>query len=483
MSLILILFLSLLGAILPLFVKKRLILIEIISLSVAFGELILSLFVVGKVSQNKIYFFTQYFSIDSLSAIILLLVALLGFVTLCYSVGYFRGELSAKIIGFTRVKQYYILTHLFLAAMFLAIVITNPVLMWIAIEGTTLSTAFLVSFYNKPSSMEAAWKYLMVNSVGLLLGFFGTILLLAPLIQSAEGPTFINWQTMLSHIDLFNPELVKFAFIFILIGFGTKMGLVPMHTWLPDAHSKAPAPTSSLLSGVLLNVAFLAILRYKIVVDQVVGIEFSQNLLMGFGIISIVVAAFIIFIQKNYKRLLAYSSIEHMGIATLGFGFGGIGIFAAILHMIYHSLTKSLLFLSSGNIISKYKSAKIHNVSGMISVLPITGIVFFAGILMITGVPPFGIFLTEFTILSAGIQDHLILSIIALLSFVIVFIGFLRTVVSMYFGEKPSSVTECGEFSRWTTITILFLITLVIVMSVALPSPIKSLIEEASLIY
>lgn len=483
MSFIFILLLPLLGAGLLLFIKKRLILIEAISLIVSFSELIFGISIAEKVLKHKVYSFTQYFSVDSLSVIILLLVALLGFITLCYSVGYFREELSEKVIGFTRVKQYYILTHAFLLMMFLAIIVTNPILMWIAIEGTTLSTAFLISFYNKPSSMEAAWKYLMVNSVGLLLGFFGSILLLSPLLQSETGLAFSNWQMMLSNITVFDPTLVKFAFIFIIIGFGTKMGLVPMHTWLPDAHGKAPSPTSSLLSGVLLNVAFLAILRYKMIVDQVVGSGFSQDLLIGFGIISIVFAAFIIFIQKNYKRLLAYSSIEHMGVVALGFGFGGIGVYAAILHMIYHSLTKSLLFLSSGNIILKYKSTKIHNVSGMISTLPVTGIIFFIGVLTITGVPPFGIFLTEFSILSAGITNHPIISIFALFSFTLVFIGFLRTVVSMYFGERPSSVNKSGEYSLWTTATLFILITLIIVLSFFLPTSLESLIHEASLIY
>ncbi len=239
-----------------------------------------------------------------------------------------------------------------------------------------------------------------------------------------------------------DPFIAKMAFIFILIGYGTKVGLVPMHTWLPDAHSKAPAPISSLLSGVLLDVAFLALLRFKSVVDVAIGPHFSRELLVFFGVISISVAALIIFSQKNYKRLLAYSSIEHMGVIALGFGFGGAAAFAALLHMIYHALTKSVLFLSAGNILVKYGSTKIRNVKGVLTVLPVTGVLFFIGFLAITGVPPFGTFVTEFSILSAGIKTHPTTVIITLLVLALVFVGFLRHVVSITFGNSHTPMAR-----------------------------------------
>ena len=369
-----------------------------IAILASLGELTATVIAVAAVVKNGSYASAVYFSIDSLGAILLILVAVIGFIVSWYSVGYLKAEVAKNIIGFSRVRQYFILLHLFLFAMFFAIITPNPIMMWIAIEATTLSTAFLISFYNKPSAMEAAWKYLILNSVGLLLGFFGTLLFLYPSLQAGQEG-LITWHSIRANVAGFDPFVVKIAFIFILIGYGTKMGLVPMHTWLPDAHSKAPVPISGLLSGVLLNIAFLAILRFKSVVDLAVGRDFSQELLIFFGIVSILVSAFIIFIQKNYKRLLAYSSIEHMGVMALGFGFGGLGASAALLHMIYHSLAKSLLFLSSGHIFLKYSSTKILLVKGVMSVLPLTGVSFIIGFLAITGIPPFGIFITEFSIL------------------------------------------------------------------------------------
>jgi hydrogenase-4 component F len=365
--------------------------------------------------------------------------------------------------------------------MFFAIITPNPIMMWIAIEATTLSTAFLISFYNKPSAMEAAWKYLIINSVGLLLGFFGTLLFLYPALQGGQEG-LITWQSIRANISGFDPFVVKIAFIFILIGYGTKMGLVPMHTWLPDAHSKAPVPISGLLSGVLLNIAFFAILRFKTVVDLAVGRQFSQELLIFFGIISILVSAFIIFIQKNYKRLLAYSSIEHMGVMALGFGFGGIGASAALLHMIYHSLAKSLLFLSSGNIFLKYSSTKIIRIKGVMSVLPFTGVSFIIGFLAITGVPPFGIFITEFTILSAGIQNHPVVTIMALFGLTLVFIGFFKHTVAMIFGENETGMQR-GEAGPWTMAPVLILVVMLTITSIYVPSFIALLINAASLAY
>jgi hydrogenase-4 component F len=461
------------------FAKKRMGTLGMIAMIASGGELTATVIVSAAVVKNGSYASEVYFSIDSLGAILLILVAVIGFIVSWYSVGYLKAEVAKKIIGFSRVRQYFILLHLFLFAMFFAIITPNPIMMWIAIEATTLSTAFLISFYNKPSAMEAAWKYLIINSVGLLLGFFGTLLFLYPALQGGQEG-LITWQSIRANISGFDPFVVKIAFIFILIGYGTKMGLVPMHTWLPDAHSKAPVPISGLLSGVLLNIAFFAILRFKTVVDLAVGRQFSQELLIFFGIISILVSAFIIFIQKNYKRLLAYSSIEHMGVMALGFGFGGIGASAALLHMIYHSLAKSLLFLSSGNIFLKYSSTKIIRIKGVMSVLPFTGVSFIIGFLAITGVPPFGIFITEFTILSAGIQNHPVVTIMALFGLTLVFIGFFKHTVAMIFGENETGMQR-GEAGPWTMAPVLILVVMLTITSIYVPSFIALLINAASL--
>lgn len=481
MAILLIFSTLLVAAFLSFFVKKQIKILSFLAVSASLVELSSVLIIAASVVKNGPYSVTDYFSVNSLGAILMLILATVGLMASWYSTGYLKAEVAKGIIGLTRVRQYFVLLHLFLFAMFFAVITSSPILMWIAIEATTLSTAFLISFYNKPSAMEAAWKYLIINSVGLLFAFFGTLLFLYPsVISGFHG--LATWQTLMSNAAALNPVLAKIAFIFIFIGYGTKVGLVPMHTWLPDAHSKAPAPISSLLSGVLLNVAFFAILRFKTITDAVVGIKFSQEMLMTFGAISVVVAAFIIFIQKSYKRLLAYSSIENMGIIAVGFGFGGAGAFAALLHMIYHAFAKTILFLSSGNIFLKYSTTKIKNIRGILSVLPATGVLFLIGFLTITGVPPFGIFLTEFSILSSGIGAHPIVTVIILLALALAFVGFLRHVVAMMFGKTDKDISV-GEGGVWTVAPILILTAVVIVLSLFVPSAIKSLIISATSAY
>ena len=429
-----------------------------------------------KVSSEGVYSPNDYFSIDALGAIIITLIAFIGFAAALYSVSYLKKETAKGIIDFEKTRLYFILFNLFIAAMFLAASTSNPIIMWIAIEATTLSTAFLISFYNKPSAMEAAWKYLIINSIGLLLGFFGTLLFYTALTHG-EGSVF-SWDYLMDSAKNLDPMIAKIAFIFILVGYGTKTGLAPMHTWLPDAHSKAPAPVSGLLSGLLLNVAMLAILRFKVVADAAIGGQFTDNLLIWFGLISIVLASFIILVQKNYKRLLAYSSIENMGIAALGFGLGGIGAFAAILHIIYHALAKSLLFFSSGNIFLRYSSTKIAKVKGMLSAIPATSLVFVIGFLTIIGVPPFGIFMTKFYILSAGLKTHPIQSIVALVAFAIIFIGFLTHAAALLFGNAPEEISKEKE-NKWAIIPLIILITALVILSVYLPPSFKALIDSA----
>ncbi len=458
-------------------VKKKADNLGWVALAASIIELLASLAVVAEVVRTGSYSWTPYLSVDPLGAIMIIVLALIGFAASWYSIGYLRTEVAKKIIGFHRVKQYFILLNLFLLAMYFAIITTNPILMWIAIEATTLSTAFLISFYNKPSAMEAAWKYLIINSVGLLLAFFGTLLFLYPSL-SAGHTGLINWHTILSNVSTFNPLVAKTAFIFVLIGYGTKVGLVPMHTWRPDTYSKAPIPIVALFSSALLNIAFFAILRFKAVTDLTLGTQFSQGLLLFIGLISILLAAFSIFGQKNYKRLLAYSSIEHAGIMALGFGFGGIGAVAALLHMVYHSLVKSFLFLSSGNIFLKYSSTKMAKVKNMLKILPVTSIIFVIGFLAITGVPPFGIFVTEFSILSAGIHAHPAIVITALLGMVLVFVGFLKHTVSMMYGEGGKDIPQ-GEVGAWTIAPIMFLLIIFVISSFFIPQAVRLLLNSA----
>lgn len=434
-----------------------------------------------RVAANGTYTPFLLFSVDALGAIMMLIIACIGLCATVYSVRYLRRETEKNIIGFTRVRQYYVLLNLFLAAMFFAVTSNSPVFAWISIEATTLSTVFLISFYNKPTSIEAAWKYLAVNSIGLLLAFFGTLLYFTSF-GGLAGNMFISWDMLTKNAVHLNPMIAEIAFVFALIGYGTKVGLSPMHTWLPDAHSKAPAPISALLSGVLLNVAFVTLLRFKAITDITVGPDFSGQLLIAFGFLSILVAALINFDQKNYKRLLAYSSIENMGIAAFGFGIGGLGVLAGTLHMIYHALVKAALFLSAGTIFLKYSSTEIGKVRGTRIALPVTGILFLLGFFIITGTPPFGMFTTKVLIFSAGIAAHPVFTIAALFSATLLFVAFFNRATAMFFGEKPSDI-EVGEESIWLFIPPLALIALVAVLSFYIPPFLVTLINSVAAIY
>ena len=441
----------------------------------AVAETIVGLAVILSVAVLGHYDGSTFFSIDAMGAIVLLTIIIVNLAASFYSVGYLRKELDKGIVNLGLIKKYYVLLPLFVAAMVIAVCSTNPIVMWIAIEATTLSTVFLVGFYNKPASMEAAWKYLIISSIGLLLGLFGTLLFFT----ASSGGSIATWHSLLLNASLLNPLVVKIAFILAFVGYGTKVGLAPMHTWLPDAHSKAPAPVSALLSGALLNVALLSILRLKLISDAAIGAGFSQGLLIFFGTLSIIIAAFIILGQKSYKRLMAYSSIEHMGIAALGFGFGGVGVFFAFLHMIYHSITKSLLFFVSGNVFLKYSSTKIAKIKGVFSSLPVTGVMLVIAFLAITGVPPFGIFITEFSILSAGIGGHPAYTIIVLFCLALVFVGFFRHIVHIIFGH-PHEQEARGENGVWTLIPPIFLGLLLVVLSIYLPESLKSILNSAA---
>jgi hydrogenase-4 component F len=468
------------AALVAIFVKKRAV-IEAISIVASAIIVVESVIIALKVAATGSYEQYSFFSIDSLGSIVMLVIACVDIAAVVYSVQYLRKETDKNIIGFNRVKQYFILLNLFSAAMFFAISASSPIFAWIAIEATTLSTAFLISFYNKPSAIQGAWKYLIINSVGLLLGFFGTLVYFTSV--SLLGETgLITWQDLLHNASSMNPLIAKIAFVFALIGYGTKVGFVPMHTWKPSAYGKSPAPIGALFSGALLPVAFYIILKFKAITDSVVGPEFSSQLLILFGVLSVAVPAFIILIQRDYKRLLAYSSIENAGMLALGFGFGGIGVMAALLHLIYHSLVKSALFFLSGNFLLKYHSAKIANIKYALKVLPVTSVLFIIGVFACIGMPPFGIFFTKVVIFSAGIKTWPLVTVMTLIFVSIVFIGFLKHVSSMVFGEKPTDISK-GEDSVWLIISPLVLIILALILSFYLPPFLHILIDNSVLHY
>lgn len=466
------------AALLSLLLKNNQRLLERIALIASLIETGIAFVVVNTVIRLQSYAYSTHLIVDSLGALLIGTTAVVGVFATIYSIGYLRREIKKEIIDPVRLMQYYVLLHLFQAAMFFAILTAEPILMWIAIEATTLSTAFLINFYRKASAVEAAWKYLIINSLGLLLALFGTLVFMASA-GHAVPASLSNWGELFAVAASLDPVVVKIAFVFLLIGYGTKVGLVPMHTWKPDAYSKAPTPVIALFSGVLMNVAFLPILRFKTIVDQALGIAFTQQLLLFFGFISVVVASLLMFEQRNYKRLLAFSSIEHAGLIALGFGFGGLGTIAALLHMVYHALVKSLLFFSIGNVFLKFSSTKMENIRGVMSALPLTSVLLLIGFVGVVGMPPFGVFLTEMGILTAGMASHPILVACTILALVIAFIGFFKVITAMLFGEIPDGMKK-GEFSRWTTVPLVVLACLFVVMSFVIPDGLRELIMRSA---
>lgn len=455
--------------------------VEIATVVATSIEVALCILLITEVLENGTVRASVFFEADALGVFVGFFAALVGFAASVHAVSYLREEMRKGFIGFRRVKQHYVLFHLFLFAMFGAVLTGSPLLMWISIEATTLATAFLITFYNKPSALEAGWKHLMINSVGLLLGFLGTLLFLNAAASAGISDPFISWSALRDIATSMDPMLVKIAFVFVIVGFGTKVGFVPLHTWLPDAHSKAPIPISALLSGVLLNVALIAVLRFRTVVDNTVDPIFTQQLLIGFGILSLVIAALMIFGQKNYKRMLAYSSIENMGLLGIGFGIGGAATPFALLHMLYHALIKALLFLSAGNFFLTYSSTKIAKVRGVLTLLPVSGAIFFGGLLALVGIPPSGIFFTKLGILAEGMHEFPYLMMVAIVAVSVVFAGFVRHASSMLFSPAPQDIPR-GEIGNSTLISIAILAAICVAFSLVIPEGFRELIEQASVL-
>jgi hydrogenase-4 component F len=410
----------------------------------------------------------EMFRADSLSAFMIGIVTFAAAVSGIYSVGYIRLEYAE---GDTRRQRlFYALFHVFVFTMLLAVTTDNLGVMWVAIEGTTLSTVYLVNLQENSTGIEAAYKYLIVSSVGIALAFLGTVLMYYAAATQA-GEIGLSWTSLIRGAPLLNPEVVKLAFLFILIGYGTKAGLAPMHTWLPDAHSEAPAPISALMSGVLLNVGLYALMRFKAVTDITLGADFSSIWLTRFGLLSLAIAAAVLISQRNFKRMLAYSSVEHSGIVALGLGFGGYwGTLGALLHMVNHALSKSMLFILSGNILLKYHTTEIRGVRGLIKTAPWTGAAFLFAMLALIGLPPFGLFISEFIIFRAGFAAHATAYAIAGIALLaLVFAGMLGSLNSMLYGEAADRL-QAGDPLRWPLAPLAINMMMLVALGLTLPA-------------
>lgn len=347
----------------------------------------------------------EFFRADALSAWMVLLISVVSLGASLYAGRYFRRDLATGAATAARVKEFFVLTPLFAAGMFLVVLANNLGVMWFALEATALSSVLLVALYNRKTSLEAAWKYVILGGLGLALALFGTVLTYAAQIDinSKTQPSF-NWSHLMQTANQLDHRMVKLAFAFVLIGYGTKAGLAPMHTWLPDAHSEAPSPTSAMLSGVSLKIALYALLRFHILATACLGSPFSRTLLLVFGLGSMWLAAPFILVQTNLKRLFAYSSLEHVGLICAGVGLNSrVTIFGALLHMGYHALTKPVLFFAAGNIHQAVHTLQIRLIGpGLAKMLPVTMVCMALAAAAATGLPPFGLFFSELTVLAGG---------------------------------------------------------------------------------
>ncbi len=371
----------------------------------------------------------------------------------------------------------------FLFAMTAVCLAQDMGLMWVAVEATTLATAPLIYFRKSPGALEATWKYLLICSVGIALALLGTFILAVAAAEASSGVLTLRIRSLAYLAPLMDPALVKAAFIFLLVGYGAKMGLAPMHTWLPDAHSESPSPVSALLSGTLLNGAFLAILRTADIVQSAGLDEFSNGLLRLFGLVSMAVAGAFILGQRDFKRLLAYSSVEHMGILAFGAGLGGAGLWAALFHAVNHTFAKGCLFLTAGNIMFRYHAKSTLTVSGVRRGMPINGALWLAGFLAICGLPPFGIFLSEFAIIIASFQSGRSWEgALFLLFLAIVFIGMLSVVLGMLRGEAPPLAEGEKAESVRMALPPLIALSLVLVLGLGIPEFLSTALSEATVI-
>ncbi|MFA5939849.1 MAG: hydrogenase 4 subunit F [Sinimarinibacterium sp.] len=383
----------------------------------------------------------EQFFIDPFNVFLVALTAFVSFTTSLFSRPYMRvEEHHGKVTG-GRLRLYHSMFQLFMFTMLLALLTNNMGILWVAMEAATLSTVLLVSLYRTNASLEAAWKYFILCGVGIAQALFGTILLYfaAEKLLGHEGMSALLW----THLDAvkgqLEPTVLAIAFVFLLVGYGTKVGLAPLHNWLPDAHAEGPTPVSAVLSGLLLNVALYAVIRCKVLVEGSIRSELPGRMLMAFGLASVVVAAFFLWRQRDIKRLFGYSSIEHMGIITFAFGMGGpVANFGALLHMTVHSLTKSAIFFAVGHAAQKAGTQVMDDIRGLLVLSPTVGWGLMLGALAILGMPPFGVFASEFLILTTAMREQPWATPILLLALGVAFAAIFGRVQSMVFGETTA---------------------------------------------
>jgi len=477
---------------LALFLRRRRVMevVNLAAFAILFG--MAAVLVAQVLRSGSVSLWNGFFYADALSALVVLLSAFVALVCSIYAVGYFRHEENSGVLqeaeevggrfGVPKLREYYTLTPLFVFSMILVALANNLGILWVAIEGTTLASVFLVMFYGRETSLEAAWKYAIIGGVGLSMALFGTILTYYSAYRALGTDTLagLNWSVLAGNAAQFDQPTMRLAFILILLGYGTKAGIAPMHTWKPDAYSEAPIPGAAMLATGVLNCALYGLVRFYILSSKCLGQQFGSQLLILFGLLSMGVAVPFILVQKNFRRLLAYSSIDHSGIMVLALGFGGpLGILGMLLHMTFHSVTKPLLFFCAGNVQQHLNTDLFRKAKGgLIHSMPLTGAAFLMVTLAVTGSPPFSFFQSEFTILRAGFsRGYLVLAVFFVSFLVLIFSGFLVHIADLVLGEDPGlpRADMCG----WKKYSVAGLAVVIVVMGFWIPAPLFRLIQSA----
>ncbi|MEJ2432868.1 MAG: hydrogenase 4 subunit F [Pseudolabrys sp.] len=402
----------------------------------------------------------RYLLVDDLNKVFIVLTTFVGFTTAMFSASYIGHEIAIGRLTPRFVRFYHAMYQVLMFGMNLALVANNIGLMWVAIELATLSTVLMVGIYRTHEALEAAWKYFILGSVGIALALFGTILIyMAARPVIGEGLDAMVWTVLMTRAAHFEPALLDVAFVFLLLGYGTKVGLAPLHAWLPDAHAEGPTPISAVLSGLLLNVALYALLRFKMLLALNPGAIAPGPLMVTTGLISCLFAAFMLYRRRDIKRLFAYSSIEHMGIIVFAFGMGGpLANFAGLLHMTMHSLTKSAIFFSVGHISQVKGTQEIADMGGLTVSNPVLGWGLVLGVVAIAGLPPLGIFMSEFLVVSSTVAREPWLAVVLVITILIALGGLFMRLNTVAFGEPrgPSAPAKASYVPMFAHLAIVF---------------------------
>jgi hydrogenase-4 component F len=422
----------------------------------------------------------EYLLVDDLNIVFIVLTTFVGFTTSAFSASYIAHELETGRLTPAHLRFYHAMYQVLMFAMNLALVANNIGLMWVAIELATLTTVLMVGIYRTHEALEAAWKYFILGSVGIALALFGTILVyMAALPVVGEGLGAMTWTVLIDAVAAFDPALLNVAFVFLLLGYGTKVGLAPLHAWLPDAHAEGPTPISAVLSGLLLNVALYAILRFKLLLAANVGAITPGPLMVTLGLTSLIFAAFMLYRRRDIKRMFAYSSIEHMGIITFAFGIGGpLANFAGLLHMTLHSLTKSAIFFAVGHISQVKGTQKIAEIRGLTESHPWLGWSLVVGVIAIAGLPPLGIFMSEFLIVSSTFALQPLLAVPLVLGLLVAFGALLLRIGGLAFGE-PEGANAPTHASHVPMVAHLALVAMA---GIYLPPPLVAWFQDVAVI-